>query len=43
MNVEQQPLMHPAHTRIWELLPWYLNGTLDRDELEAALKGDERL
>jgi anti-sigma factor RsiW len=31
LNVEHPP-MHPSHQRIWELLPWYLNDTLETAE-----------
>lgn len=32
MSGDKSDLMHPAHARIWELLPWYLNESLEDSE-----------
>jgi anti-sigma factor RsiW len=34
MKAPEQLTMPPAHMRAWELLPWYLNGSLDEVERE---------
>ena len=40
MKIGNQDIMHPAHDRVWEMLPWYYNDTLDpsrRCEVEKHL------
>ena len=40
MKIGNQDIMHPAHDRVWEMLPWYYNDTLDpsrRCEVETHL------
>jgi hypothetical protein len=36
MKSGSQDIMHPAHARVWELLPWYTNGSLDPAERSAV-------
>ncbi|MCZ6665055.1 MAG: hypothetical protein O7B81_07110 [Gammaproteobacteria bacterium] len=40
MKIGNQDIMHPAHDRVWEMLPWYYNDTVDpsrRGEVETHL------
>lgn len=32
MNGAEDHFMHPAHARVWRLLPWYVNGSLADQE-----------
>ena len=32
MKIGNQAIMHPVHDRIWDMLPWYHNGSLKADE-----------